>query len=90
VRDPERGEWKLAKYYGPDAGEVELYDLGADPHEVTNRANDASVTGWRAELERRVDDWWERTGGHDFDYYESPQYKLSGAATLIRHSGDGE
>ena len=90
VRDPERGEWKLAKYYGPDTGEVELYDLRADPHEIMNRAHDRAVADWRGELEQRVDDWWEHTGGDDFDFYESPAYKLSGAATLVRHPGDGE
>ena len=90
VRDPQRGEWKLATYYGPDAGQAELYDLLDDPDEITNLANDPTVADWRAELERRVDEWWELTGGRDFEYYESPQYKLSGAATLIRHAGDGE
>ncbi|MGI8422693.1 MAG: sulfatase family protein [Chloroflexota bacterium] len=82
VRDARRGEWKLAKYYGPDAGQLELYDLCADPHEITNRAGDPTLAEWRAQLERRVDDWWERTGGRDFEYYESPAFKQSGAATL--------
>ena len=90
VRDPQYGEWKLAKYYGPDEGEIELYDLGADPHEVTNLAHDQTVADWRDTLASRVDEWWERSGGRDFDYYESPRYKLSGAATLIRHAWDGE
>ncbi|HEU5315213.1 MAG TPA: sulfatase-like hydrolase/transferase [Chloroflexota bacterium] len=89
VRDPERGEWKLAKYYGPDEGEAELYDLGADPHENTNRARDPELAVWRGELERRVDDWWERTGGRGFAYYESREFKASGEATLTdRRGGD--
>ncbi|HEV2124871.1 MAG TPA: sulfatase/phosphatase domain-containing protein, partial [Chloroflexota bacterium] len=83
VRDPQRGEWKLARYFGPDAGEAELYDLAADPDELHNRADDAALAQWRAELERRVDEWWQRTGGRDFAYYESPEFKLSGAATLF-------
>jgi arylsulfatase len=89
VRDPERGEWKLAKYYGPDQGEVELYDVGADPHEIVNRAHDPALGAWRATLEQRVDDWWERTGGRDFAYYESPAFKSAGEATLAdRRGGD--
>ncbi|MDQ3702271.1 MAG: DUF4976 domain-containing protein, partial [Chloroflexota bacterium] len=84
VRSSQQGEWKLAKYYGPhEAGEVELYDLGTDPGELHNRAADASLAGWRGELERRVDEWWQHTGGRDFAYYESPEFKLSGAATLM-------
>ena len=83
VHDAERGEWKLARYYGPDEGKAELYDLSADPEEIDNRAHDPAVAEWRAELERRVDEWWRRTGGRDFAYYESPEFKLSGAATLL-------
>ncbi len=83
VRDAEHGEWKLAKYYGPDEGEAELYDVGADPDELHNRAHEPGLAEWRAELERRVDEWWQRTGGRDFAYYESPEFKLSGAATLV-------
>jgi arylsulfatase A-like enzyme len=83
VRDARRGEWKLARYYGPDEGEVELYDLIADPDELHNRGHDPAVAEWRGELERRVDEWWRRTGGRDFAYYESPEFKLSGAATLV-------
>jgi len=77
------GEWKLARYYGPDAGEAELYDLATDPDELHNRAADPALADWRAELEQRVDEWWQRTGGRDFAYYESPEFKLSGAATLM-------
>jgi len=77
------GEWKLARYYGPDAGEAELYDLATDPDEQHNRAADPALANWRAELEQRVDEWWQRTGGRDFAYYESPEFKLSGAATLM-------
>jgi arylsulfatase A-like enzyme len=84
VRDPRRGEWKLAKYYGPDeAGETELYDLGHDPDELHNRAADPALAVWRRELEERVDGWWWRTGGRDFAYYESPAFKERGAATLL-------
>ena len=72
MREPGRGEWKLARYYGPDADEVELYDLLADPDEIHNRG---------AELEARVNSWWQRTGGRDFAFYEAPAFKLSGAAT---------
>jgi arylsulfatase A-like enzyme len=83
VRDAAGGEWKLVKYYGPDAGEAELYDLVADPDEIHNRASEPAHAARRAELEARVDDWWWRTGGRDFGHYESPAFKLSGAATLV-------
>lgn len=83
VRDAARGDWKYVKYYGPDDGQAELYDLDADPHEVVNRAGNPDLAAWRAELETRVDEWWTRTDGRDFTYYESPEFKLSGAATLI-------
>ncbi len=80
VRDAARGEWKFVKYYGEDLGEMELYDLASDPHEVVNRADDPALAALRADLEARVDAWWERTGGRDFAYYESPAFKLRGAA----------
>jgi arylsulfatase len=83
VRNAAGEEWKFVKYYGPDADEAELYDLAADPHEVHNRVGDPELAPLRADLESRVDAWWQRTGGLDFDYYESPQFKRSGAATLI-------
>lgn len=83
MRDVATGEWKFVKYYGPDEGEAELYDLVADPHEVHNRAGDPKLAPLRADLESRVDAWWHRTGGRDFTYYESPEFKLSRSATLI-------
>ena len=83
TRDAQHGEWKLARYYGPDAGEAELYDLARDPDELHNRAADLALASWRSELEQRVDAWWLETGGRDFAYYESPAFKLSGAATLL-------
>jgi arylsulfatase len=96
VRDPQRGEWKLARYYGPaerigpgatgtdgaESFDAELYDLANDPDELHNRARDPELAEWRAELLSRVDEWWQRTGGRDFAYYESDEFKLSGAATL--------
>ena len=88
TRDAAGGEWKFVKYFGPDAGEAELYDLAADPYEVHNRAEDLELASLRADLESRVDDWWQRTRGRDFAYYESPEFKLSGAANLIDGSGN--
>lgn len=83
VRDVVRGEWKLVKYYGEDHGEVELYDLVADPHEIVNRVGEPALAGVQADLERRVDEWWEHTGGRDFAYYESPVFKLRGTTSLV-------
>jgi arylsulfatase A-like enzyme len=49
VRDAASGEWKFVKYYGPDAGEAELYDLSADPDEIHNRTRRRAPGGpsWR-------------------------------------------
>ncbi len=74
--------WKYIKYYGPDQTD-ELYDMEADPHELRNRAADPDCAAPRAALERRVDAWWEETGGKEFDYYETEAFKSSGAADLV-------
>jgi arylsulfatase len=91
VRDVSQGEWKFVQYYGPDAGEAELYDLVTDPEELHNRAHDPALADWRGALEARVDAWWQNTGGRDFSFYESPEFKLSGEATLLdrQHFGTG-
>jgi arylsulfatase A-like enzyme len=86
VRTSDDGQWKYVKYFGPDDGEAELYDLDADPFEVRNEAANPALAAWRTELVRRVDAWWQATGGRDFSYYESPEFKLSGAATLVDRS----
>jgi len=74
--------WKYIKYYGPDRTD-ELYDMENDPHELLNRAADPALREAKADLERRVDAWWEETGGQSFDYYEADAFKLSGAADLV-------
>ncbi len=54
IRTIRTRRWKLNCY---DSGHRELYDLAADPHELRNRAEDASLRGLRAELEARLDAW---------------------------------
>jgi len=83
VRGDPLGHWKYAKYFGPDEGEAELYDLDHDPHELHNRANDDACRDVRKQLDTLVEDWWQRTGGRDFAYYESPEFKERGLATLV-------
>ncbi|MHC4472006.1 MAG: sulfatase family protein [Planctomycetota bacterium] len=75
-------EWKYAKYYGPDDTE-ELYHLAADPGETRNRAGDAAAKAVRAELEEAVDRWWAETGGRDFAYYESTEFKAKGGVIRV-------
>jgi arylsulfatase A-like enzyme len=83
ARDAAGGEWKLVNYYGAEAGELELYDLLADPLELQNRADDWRLAQVRARLERQVDDWWEATGGRDAAYYGSADFKNRGSTTLF-------
>jgi len=54
IRTLRTRRWKLNCY---DRGHRELYDLAADPHEVRNRAEDASLRALRAELQARLDAW---------------------------------
>ena len=42
-------------------GVSELYDLRADPHELMNRYRDPAMADVRAQLERRLLDWLQRT-----------------------------
>ena len=70
-------EWKYVKYYGPDATE-ELYRLTDDSAEVVNLAGGPEAKPVRAELEAAVDRWWDETGGKDFTYYESEEFKARG------------
>lgn len=44
----------------PD-GLSELYDLASDPRELTNRCEDAAFAAIRADLERRLLDWYVQT-----------------------------
>ena len=54
IRTIRTRRWKLNWY---DAGNQELYDLQADPHETRNRANDVEVLKVRKQLEARLDAW---------------------------------
>ena len=83
VRGDPLGHWKYARYFGPDEGEAELYDLDNDPHELRNLAHEEAVCDVRDQLDAMVESWWQRTDGKDFDYYESPEFKQRGLATLV-------
>ncbi|MBM3474687.1 MAG: sulfatase [Armatimonadetes bacterium] len=49
------------EYYGSRRPEEELYDLLADPLEMTNLAGDPAHAGTLADLRRRVQTWMEET-----------------------------
>lgn len=53
----------LAPDFARRRGEVELYDLAADPHERTNLAGDPARAPLQDELRREALDWWRATGG---------------------------
>jgi hypothetical protein len=48
----------------------EFYDLEADPHELANRADDPAYAERKRRLARLAENWWKRTDGRSFDYYE--------------------
>lgn len=68
--------FKYARYYGDDDCE-EMYDLTADPHELTNIAANPAYAEQRTELANRADTWWQNTGGRDLAYYESDAFKAN-------------
>jgi arylsulfatase A-like enzyme len=59
---------KYIRYYGEDM--EEFYDLEADPHELANRADDPAYAERKRRLVRLAENWWKRTDGRSFDYYE--------------------
>ena len=75
--------YKYVRHYGPGEGEEELYDLELDPEERMNRAGDPAYAGTKARLRHSLDAWWQRTGGRDWDYYESEEFRNIGADTLM-------
>jgi arylsulfatase A-like enzyme len=79
--------WKYIKYYGPDQTD-ELYDMIADPLELRSVADDPALSAIKAGLERQVDEWWAATGGRDFVYYESPEFKARGGARRVFGRGE--
>lgn len=48
-------------------GEVELYDLAADPHERTNLAGRPEHAALEARLRQEVVEWWRASGGGPLD-----------------------
>ncbi len=50
-----------SQYFGPGPGET-LFDLTADPHEVTNLAGDASFETELIRLRKEMDSWLDRVG----------------------------
>ncbi|GAA3144261.1 arylsulfatase A-like enzyme [Kribbella aluminosa] len=74
--------WKYVRHFGETPWE-ELYDLAADPGELRNVVGRGDLAGTRAELRRRVDEWWESTDGRDLAYYESDDFRNWGRATLV-------
>jgi uncharacterized sulfatase len=46
-----------------DAGDEDLYDLDADPHELDDLADEPGHRARLAEFKRQVFAWWQETGG---------------------------
>ncbi|MSR61807.1 MAG: hypothetical protein EXS08_05115 [Planctomycetes bacterium] len=67
--DGEREDVKvsLAPDFSRRRGEVELYDLVADPHELVNLAAEPEHAPVVADLRRRALEWWRETGGGPLD-----------------------
>lgn len=76
-------EHKYVRYYGPDEGEEELYDLARDPGECVNLAQDPRYRQVRAELRGVLEEWWSVTGGRDWDHYESEEFRSIDADSLV-------
>ncbi len=63
--EPQRnaGLFRIKHFFVPfptrTRGDAELYDLGRDPHERANLADDASHAEFRAGLHARLMAWWE-------------------------------
>ncbi|MFD7160564.1 sulfatase [Kribbella sp. NPDC059898] len=75
-------DWKYVRHYG-EAPWEELYNLVTDPGELHNLADRSDLTPTRAELRRRVDEWWQSTYGQDLEYYESAAFRNWGHTTLV-------
>jgi len=56
-------EWKFVEYLedSPD----ELYHVGEDPRETTNRSGDAECEEQESRLRELVREWWDRTDGDE-------------------------
>src|SRR5262245_30661749 len=63
VGDREDIKVSLAPDFVRKRGEVELYDLTADPHELTNLAGRPELAETEARLRRETLDWWRAAGG---------------------------
>ena len=56
----------------------EMYDLEDDPKELMNVADNAAYATTKAGLEQAASDWWRRTDGRDFNFYDSPAFREQG------------
>jgi arylsulfatase A-like enzyme len=69
-------DFKYVCYFGDeDRGQVELYDLANDPDELTNVAGVSEHAEVLRHLAQAADDWWQRTGGREFSWYESEAFR---------------
>ena len=71
---------KYIRYYGPDDTE-EMYDLENDPDELHNVVTDPAYQALRDTLSAEADAWWKKTGGRDFAYYESEEFRAGAPAS---------
>lgn len=50
--------WKLIRYTVEGSTSEQLFDLEADPHELTNLIDDPRIQKRRAQLNTALDQWW--------------------------------
>ncbi|MGL4555741.1 MAG: sulfatase family protein [Gemmataceae bacterium] len=72
--------------FSPTRPEEELYDLAADPHEVTNLAADAKHAATLAALRKRLADWEERTA----DKGRTPEPEARYDADMAEYLGESK
>jgi arylsulfatase A-like enzyme len=65
--DREDVKVSLAPDFRRRRGEVELYDLASDPHELRNLAGDPAHAETVERLKRETLEWWRATGGGPLD-----------------------
>jgi hypothetical protein len=60
-------QYTLCAYPERDRGDEDLFDLGADPYELTNLAALPEHTALKERLREEVLAWWHATGGGELD-----------------------
>ncbi len=53
----------VTRFPARKAGEEDLHDLEGEPYKLNNRADGVELPKLKAQLQKRVLDWWSSTGG---------------------------